>query len=72
MDQLDQPRLFRLAVEAVTVSAHFDMGRGWHVAITARRGDETWQEATQEVYDCLSSSELVDVLCASLSLQLGL
>lgn len=68
----DQPRLFRLAVEALTINAHHEMGQGWHVTIVARRGDETWQEAAQEVYSCLSTDELADVITASSALSLGL
>lgn len=72
MTGITQDRLFRLAVEDLHVHAHFVMGQGWQLSFRARRGDETWQEAVQESYSCLSSSELADVIAASVSLVLGL
>lgn len=71
MAMTGEQRLFRLAVEAITVNAHYEMGQGWRVIICTRRGDETWQEAVQEAYCCLRTDELEDVIAASLSVALG-
>lgn len=69
---METMRLFRLAPEAVSVSAHFVPREGWTLTVVVRRGDETFEEAHRETYGCLSTPELVDVLCADLSLALGL
>lgn len=69
---MDQPRLFRLAPEAVVVQAHFVAGEGWQALVRVRRGDEEWDTAHQEHYSFLSTTELVDVLLADLCAALGL
>lgn len=68
----DQPRLFRLAPEALTVAAHFEPGRGWTVALCSRRGDETWAEADRWQYSCLTTPEAADVIEATLRFAWGL
>lgn len=69
---MDQERLFRLAVEAMSINAHRDpMGR-WAVTIRARRGDEEWLAGLWETYELLSSTELADVIEAVLERVLGL
>lgn len=67
-----QPRLFRLAPEALTVSAHFTPMEGWTAAVTVRRGDEMWSDVEPHSYGALSTAELYDVICADLAGQLGL
>jgi hypothetical protein len=67
-----QVRLFRLAVEAIAVSAHFEPGSGWRLVVSARRQGESWDEARSATYDALSTPELFDVLCADLAGDLGL
>lgn len=61
---MPEPRLFRLAVEAVAISAVHKGGEGWSLRIMKRRGDESWANAFKMTYDRLSSAELIDVLCA--------
>lgn len=72
MDMTDQPRLFRLAVEALNVHAHFEPGYGWVMGISVRRQGEGNSEGHHATYRNLTTSELVDVICAELLGQLGL
>ena len=67
-----QERLFRLAHEAVSVSAHFIKGEGWSVRICMRRGDETWEQARRSDYSHLNTEELVTVIDTELEYGLGL
>lgn len=69
---MDQERLFRLATEAVTFSAHRDALGRWAVTLRARRGDEDWDQGLWETYELLSSEELADVVEAVLERVLGL
>lgn len=69
---MDQRRLFRLAYEAINVSAWYEPGRGWSVSIVMRRGDQTWAEAERAAYERLDTAELVEVLDAHLTAQFGL
>lgn len=62
-----EQRLFRLAYEAISLSAVFEPGQGWRVTIAARRQDERWDEAHREVYSRLSTDELADVVCVEVS-----
>lgn len=64
---MQQERLFRLAPEAVTLSAHFVPGQGWSATWSVRRGDEQWSDAYRADYSSLSSAELVDVIEAEAS-----
>lgn len=68
----EQERLFRLALDALSVSARYVGGKGWEVVIQARRGAERWEEAEKRSYDHLTTPELMDVLCADLERALGL
>lgn len=72
MDQFEQPRLYRLAVEAVALTAVYTGGVGWQVTIAARRQYETWPEARVCTYDRLTTAELADVVEADLREALGL
>lgn len=69
---MQQLRMFRLAPEAIVVSAHFTPREGWTASVQMRRQDELWSEVQPSVYGCLTTSELYDVLCAELERQLGL
>lgn len=69
---MDQERLFRLAHEAIAISARFVAGHGWEVHITARRGDETWEQARKGVYSHLSTYELYTAITSELEAQLGI
>ena len=64
---MDQQPLFRLAVEAMAMSARFVPMEGWHVVLTARRGDEEWAASERRTYTHLTSEELVDVLEAEVA-----
>jgi hypothetical protein len=61
-----QERLFRLAVEAGSVTFWHEPAIGWHLVINLRRGDEAWWETTKERYQGMSTSELLDTLYAHL------
>ena len=63
---VDQTRLFRLAVEAGTVTFRHEPGRGWHMTITCRRGDESWQESQSDSYSGMSTAELLDTMHSAL------
>lgn len=66
-----QQRMFRLAPEAFTVSAHYVPAEGWTLALCVRRQAEQWSESTPNVYYALSTPELFDVLVADLAHALG-
>lgn len=68
---MDQERLFRLAVEAATVTVRFTPGQGWTLTRSRRRGDETWAQATQETFSLLTTAECVDVLAVTSSWLVG-
>jgi hypothetical protein len=72
MDIDGQARLFRLAVEAIAISAIYEPGRGWRLHVNARRQGEEWSESRLCAYECLTTPELVDVLSADLAAALGL
>lgn len=59
---LTDGRLFKLAVEALVVTAVFEPGEGWRVTVASRRQGEAWADARKVRYDRLSSAELEDVL----------
>lgn len=67
---MDQPRLFRLAVESGVVTFTHEPTRGWKLNIRLRRGDETWAEAHWDTYEGLSTRELLDVIAACLDTNL--
>lgn len=69
---MGQERMFRLAVDAVSVSARYSGGHGWELVIQARRGEDRWEDAEKRTYDHLSTPELGDVLCSELCRILGL
>lgn len=70
MDQ--EQKLFRLAVDAIMISAHYERGFGWVCVIKLRRGDEDWHENVEgDRYDGLTTEELVEVIDAHLSSRLG-
>jgi hypothetical protein len=69
---MEQQRLYRLAIEAVTWNAHRDHWGRWAVSLRARRQDEGWGDGEWRVYDGLTSAELADVQGAELERLLGL
>lgn len=69
---MEQQRLYRLSVDALTISAHHELRKGWTLSIGARHGDETWAEVDWHKFDHLTTPELYDVICADLAKVLGL
>lgn len=64
---MEQPKLdLAGSVEAVIISAQFTLERGWMLRLQLRRQFEDWSDARTEVYEALTTDELVDVLDASL------
>lgn len=63
---MEQGSLFIGAVEAAIISAHYVLGEGWVLRLQIRRQYEEWADCRTEVYDRLSTDELVEVLDASL------
>lgn len=59
---MEQRRLFRLAVEAGTITFGHEPGQGWRVVMALRRGDEAWEECAREIYSHLTTVELIDVI----------
>lgn len=72
MSDGSQARLFRLAPEALAISAHFEARAGWRVTVKVRRADEEWDEARSRVYSHLTTEELFDVIVADLAAGLEL
>ena len=58
-----EQRLFRLAYEAISLSAVYVPGEGWRLTVVARRADEPWTEAHRATYSHLMTDELADVIC---------
>lgn len=63
---MTQEQLFTGAVEAAIISAQFHLGEGWTLRLQLRRQFEDWADARTEVYDRLTTDELVEVLDVSL------
>lgn len=63
---MHQERLFRLAVEAGFIQFSHVPGRGWTLVIKVRRGQELWDESAAEMYEALTTIELLDVIYAAL------
>jgi len=61
-DKLD----FMGAVEAAIMGAHFHLGEGWTLRLQIRRQFEDWGDARTEVYERLTTDELVDILDVAL------
>jgi hypothetical protein len=59
---MDQQRLFRLAPEAMFVTANYVPGEGWRLTASMRRQDEPWSSAYRVTYSHLTSPELSDVI----------
>jgi hypothetical protein len=72
---VDQEQLFTGAVEAAIISAQYILGEGWTLRLQLRRQFQDWTDARTEVFERLSTDELVDTLDASLGtlrVELGL
>lgn len=63
---MQQDRLFRLAVEAGTINFSHVPGRGWTLTVKVRRGQELWDESPVELYEALTTVEMIDTVYASL------
>lgn len=64
---MDEPRLFRLAPEAMHLQATYVIGSGWHLSIGMRRQDEQWTGSYRATYTHLTTEEMVDVVCEELA-----
>lgn len=62
-----EERLFRLAYEAINLTAVYEHGHGWRLRVVARRQDEQWDEAQLVEYSRLTTDELADVICVEAS-----
>lgn len=69
---METERLFRLAVDAIDISAHHEGRDGWHLRVRFRRADESWGDVEPTVYSHLTTSELLDVITAEFATHLGL
>ena len=63
---MPQQPLFLGSVEAAIISANYTLGDGWKVRLQIRRQYEHWEDCRTEVYDHLTTDEMVDVLDVSL------
>lgn len=61
-----QQPLFLGAVEAAIWSSHYVLGEGWTLRLQIRRQFEDWADCRTEVYDHLTTDELLEVLDVSL------
>lgn len=66
-----QGKLFQLAIEGVSVQAHYRHGHGWEVALTWRRQGEGWASDPWHRFDHLTTGEMLDVIAVELELALG-
>lgn len=69
---MHEERLFRLAHAGLGINAYFEHGQGWRLVVRARRADEAWTDTEPVFFDCLSTSEMADTLCAWVHHELGL
>lgn len=67
---MEQARLFRLAVEAGSVSFRHVPGSGWTLTVWLRRGDEAPDEVQADTYAGLSTHELLSTIDAVLDREL--
>lgn len=68
----DVPLPLRWAPEAIVCQAHYEPGRGWAVYLRIRGGGQAWDEAPADLFDHLSTPELLDTIEGVLSRKLGL
>jgi hypothetical protein len=59
-----QETLWVLAYEGLTVNAWRDAWGRWEARVKIRRGDEKWSDVAADLYEHLTTPELVDVLGA--------
>lgn len=68
---MDEQRLFRGALAAVSVSAHWSYPAGWSVVIAARWEGEDWDPNERWLYTELSTGEMADVVGGVLDVLVG-
>lgn len=61
-----EERLFRLAVESGAVAFNHVAGQGWMLSVGVRRGDESWREVKPDLYERLTTVELLQVISSTL------
>lgn len=69
---MDQQALFKLAVDAVSMTAGYEHGRGWWLHLMFRRGHHAWADAEVRHFECLTADELLDALEGAVTAALGL
>jgi len=67
-----QSPLFVLAPENLILQAAHRGHDGWSLRVCMRRQGQSWDDAVTTDYSHLSTSELLDVLCAESASQLGI
>jgi hypothetical protein len=68
MDQ--QPRLFRLAPDAISFTARYEHP-GWHLSVAVHVPGEEASDAYRARYEMLSTAELFDVIDSEAAKVLG-
>lgn len=61
---MDEQKLFHGALEAILISAQHVPGEGWTCTFRMRRQFEDWQEGHAELYERLTTPELMDTMWA--------
>lgn len=65
---MKQEPLFRLALEALVITAFYEPAEGWRLRVLAHRQGEPWSDGAETLYFRLTTSELADVIaCEALS-----
>lgn len=57
-----QQQLGTPAIDGVIVSAHYEFGQGWMLTVATRRSGQLWTDGVRDVYEGLSTDQVVDVL----------
>lgn len=66
-----QERLFRLAPDAIVITAQHTHHEGWKLSLRVHRGDELWADSYSVVHSHMSTAELLTAVEAELWSQLG-
>lgn len=68
---MDEQRLFRGALTAIAISAHWEWPRGWVVHVVARYDGEDWESGPRSTYEGLTTLEALDAICGDLGTLTG-
>lgn len=61
---MHQPRLFKIAPDAIAITARWEHPDGWSLTITASAAGPDGRSTVTDRYDRLASDELPDLVCA--------